>query len=272
MGIRVTFAMGLYNNIDTLDKCMESVINQTYKEWEMIICDDCSTDGSYEKAISYAEKYPNIRVLRNEKNSGLAYSLNQCISNANGEYIARQDADDESLPERIQNEVDFLDTHPQYSMVGTCYIRFDGQGNESPIKAKEIIKPYDLIWDCYFCHPTTLFRKEALEKVGMYTVRKETKRSEDYDLILKLYASGYRAYNMQEYLFYYRTDLNSYKRSHVLERRIEEMWIRYNGYKLNKFPLWAYVFVLKPLIVGLLPHWFMKRYYQNKFFNNKAAN
>ena len=125
--MRVSVIMGAFNAASTLSASIDSVLKQTYKDWELIICDDCSTDNTFDVAKSYVEKYPNIRVIRNEKNSCLAYSLNHCLKYVQGEYVARMDTDDLCLPDRLEKQVAFLDAHPDLAVVGGGVMLFDGE-------------------------------------------------------------------------------------------------------------------------------------------------
>ena len=101
--------MGIYNCESTLERAIESIVNQTYGNWELIMCDDGSTDSTYEIAERYRDRFPEkIIILRNDKNMHLANALNKCLQAATGEYIARMDADDESLPERFEKQIMFL--------------------------------------------------------------------------------------------------------------------------------------------------------------------
>ena len=96
----ISVIMGIYNCGDTLSEAIECIVHQTFSDWELIMCDDGSNDDTYEIAISYKEKYPEkIIVLQNEKNRGLNYTLNKCLKQARGKYIARMDADDISVDE-----------------------------------------------------------------------------------------------------------------------------------------------------------------------------
>ena len=101
----VSVIMSTYNSINTLDTAIESIMNQTYQNLELLIMDDCSVDGSYEKINYFRERYTNIKIFRNKKNLGLTKSLNFLIQNSSGYYIARQDADDISFEERIEEQV-----------------------------------------------------------------------------------------------------------------------------------------------------------------------
>ena len=99
--------MGVHNNETTIKRCIDSIINQTYENWELIICDDCSSDGTYDVLKDYEKKDDRIVLIKNKKNCKLAKSLNNCLAIAKGTYVARMDADDECLSDRIERQVDF---------------------------------------------------------------------------------------------------------------------------------------------------------------------
>src|SRR5699024_2253424 len=93
----VSVIMGIYNCEETLSQSINSIIDQTYTDWELILCDDCSLDNTYNIAKTFADQLKNIVLLKNSKNEGLNYTLNKCLRYAKGQYIARMDGDDISL-------------------------------------------------------------------------------------------------------------------------------------------------------------------------------
>ena len=125
---KVSIIMGIYNCANTLEEAIESLLQQTYHDWELIMCDDGSQDNTYEIAEKFSKKYENIIVFQNERNMGLNYTLNRCLERANGVYIARMDGDDFSLATRLEKEVAFLDQHKEYAIVSTNMIYFDENG------------------------------------------------------------------------------------------------------------------------------------------------
>ena len=130
-GKKVSVIMGVYNCEKTVAESIESIINQTYDNWELIICDDASTDNTCAIVESYARKYGGkIFFLKNSANRRLAYSLNRCLEAAKGKYIARMDGDDISLPRRLEKQVLFLESHPEYALAGTAMIPFDEKRGE----------------------------------------------------------------------------------------------------------------------------------------------
>ena len=108
-GPKVSVIMGIYNCERTLAESIESILSQSYKNWELILCDDASTDGTLRIAKQYAAHYSDcIKLIQNKTNKRLAASLNHCLSHATGDYIARQDGDDLSFPRRLEKQVAFL--------------------------------------------------------------------------------------------------------------------------------------------------------------------
>ena len=105
---QISVLMGIYNCADTLEEAVNSIINQTFNDWELIMCDDCSTDNTLEVAQKIAEKDSRIKVIKNEKNLTLAPTLNRCIEVASGKYVARMDGDDICDPTRFEKEIEIL--------------------------------------------------------------------------------------------------------------------------------------------------------------------
>lgn len=155
----VSIIMGAYNCEATIDKCVESILQQTYKNWQFIICDDFSSDNTFDILKKYEGKDSRIIILHNECNKRLAASLNNCLKVAKGKYIARMDADDESLPQRLEHQIEFLETHPEYDVVGCNRIVFDNNGNRGIRKCEEFPVKELLIKDTPFAHPTIVMRK-----------------------------------------------------------------------------------------------------------------
>ncbi|WP_078551429.1 glycosyltransferase [Bacillus alkalicellulosilyticus] len=249
---KVSIIMGIYNCEKTLEESISSLLTQTYSDWELIMCDDGSTDSTLQVAMSFAQRYPNIIVIKNESNKGLAHSLNQCLQFATGEYIARQDADDRSRPKRIQKEVDWLDRQPQYDIVSTGMAFFDEKGCWGEILSVEEPQPKDFIKQSPFCHAPCMVRKEAILAVNGYDESKKTLQVEDYHLWFMMYAQGSKGYNIQEALYDVRDDRNANKRR-TFRRRLNEAYVRASGYYKLKLPIPAYLFAFRPLVVGLVP-------------------
>ena len=127
--IDVTVIMSVYNCGKYLPEAIESILNQTFRKLEIVICDDCSKDNTFKVAMDYARRNPGrILVLRNGRNRGQAYARNRCIAKARGRYIAIMDGDDSCSPLRIEKEMAFLRANPAYDYVGTWMRLFDDKG------------------------------------------------------------------------------------------------------------------------------------------------
>ena len=177
---RVSVIMATYNCENTLRDSIDSIVEQSYTDWEFVICDDCSTDSSLAILEEYRDKYPEkFVILKNEVNSKLSYSLNHCLQYAKGEYIARMDGDDKSLPTRLEKQVAFLDEHPEYAVVSTAMTPFDENGLRPSRYMKAEPTKDDLVSRSPFAHATIMMRREAYDAVGGYTVSKRTTRGQD---------------------------------------------------------------------------------------------
>ena len=262
MDPKVSIIMSVLNGEKYVRKGIESIINQSFTDWEFIICDDGSSDGTMKILQKYAEKDKRFIILRNDSNMGLAYSLNRCIEIARSDILARQDADDESLPTRLAVQYEFVKTHSEYAIVGTAWYSVNQDTGESNL-CIPLEKPTakQMVWLGSFMHPSWMMQKKRLQRVGFYTTGKLTMRDQDYHLVMKLLSVGESIYNLREPLYLYTDDASTFNRTKNWGRVKGLMWVRYDSYKRNKLPLWCYVGVLKPLIKMLLPNCVTKMYY-----------
>ena len=204
--------MAIYNCAPTLKEAIDSLYAQTYNNFKLVLCDDASTDNTYEIAKQYAEKHDNIVLIQNEKNMKLAYSLNRCLEYADTEYVARMDGDDISLPTRFEKQIKFLDNHPEYAVVSCPMIYFDETGDWG--FGKSVEKPTIEIFKKGVPHPhaPSMTRTAVMKDVDGYTVDKRLVRGQDYYLWYKIYKAGYQGYNLQEHLYKMRDDRNAMAR------------------------------------------------------------
>lgn len=261
--------MGVYNCEETLKESIESIINQTYGNWELIICDDYSRDNTYEIAKEYQKQYfDKIKVIKNEKNLKLAATLNHCLKYVTGEYIARMDGDDISLPTRLEKQVEFLNKHEEYQVVGGAIIPFDENGEKGIRKCVAIPDKYHLIKNSPFAHPTIMMRKGAYAKLQGYRVSKEITRCEDIDLWFRFYAEGFKGYNLQIPVLKYRESIKDYGKRKI-RYSFDTVSVCYRGYRLLNYPKKYYIFLLKPIICSSIPKRLMKTYHNLRDKNNK---
>jgi len=246
--------MGIYNIYDEqmAKSAIGSILNQTYTDYELIICDDGSTNNSIEMVKRIVDKDYRVRFIQNKRNMGLAYSLNHCLKYATGEYIARMDIDDVSYPDRLEKQVSFLDINPKYAVVSSWCDLIDDDGVWGLRKSIEFPTKKDFLFGSPIVHAAMLMRSDVMKCLGGYRVAWDTVRAEDYDLFMRLYAMNERAYNIQSPLYQIREDKQSYSRRSY-RHRIEEMHVRLVGFKkLGLYPI-GILYVIKPLIVGLIP-------------------
>jgi glycosyltransferase EpsE len=264
LDVKMSILMGVYNCEDTLQESIDSILCQTFKDWELIICDDGSVDSTREIANEYVKNYPNkIYLLENGINKGLNFTLNKCFTQAKGKYISRQDGDDISIPTRLQKLNDFLDQNPSYSIVSSKMIYFDENGEFGDGNVKLFPNKKDFLFGAPFCHAASMFTKEAFIAVNGYTISNYLLRVEDYDLWTKMYAKGYIGANIDEALYKMRDDRNAYSRRKY-KYRINETIALFKGYKRLNIKLPFYIFIIKPLIVGLLPDFLYKNLHKLK--------
>lgn len=262
--IKISIIMGIYNCEKYLDESIESIINQTFKNWELIMCDDGSKDNTYNIAKNFEKQYPKkIKVIKNEKNLGLNETLNKCLKLAKGKYIARQDGDDVSISNRLEIEYDFLEKNPQYALVSAKMSFFDEGGEWGELTVKQQPDKNDFVKGPPFAHAPVLIRKEVLEKVGGYTVDEKLLRVEDYHLWFKIYAQGYIGYNINQVLYKMRDDKDAYKRRNF-RNRINEARVRWIGYRMLKLPIYKYIYCLRPILVYMLPEKVYKFFHKMK--------
>lgn len=251
---KISVIMGVYKITDkeVLSKSINSILNQTFTDFEFIICDDGSNDNTLELVKEICNNDERVVFLENEKNMGLAYVLNKCLSHSKGEYIARMDADDESSLDRFEKQVDFLDSHPDYGVVTSNADVFDGDVIWKELIYNEEITKEDFLFNNPIIHGAVMVRKSAYDKVNGYRDIPITYRVEDYDLFMRMFAQGIKIRTIQEKLFKFREDANSLKRRKY-RYRINEAKVRIHGFKILKLYPKGIIYVIKPLIVGLLP-------------------
>ena len=249
MNPKISVIMGIYNCADTLDEALDSLLNQTYQNFEVIMCDDGSKDDTSAVAEGYVRRYPDkLRLLRNEKNMGLNYTLNKCLYEAKGEYIARMDGDDVCDPTRFQKEVDFLDCHPEFALVSTEMVMFDEEGDWGKTTVIERPQVNDFCTHTpFFCHAAVMIRKEVFLEVEGYTVDPRLLRVEDCHLWFKIYAKGHRGANIPEPLYKMRDDRNATNRR-SFKARLNGCYVMLVGFKMVNMPWYQYVYILRNVV------------------------
>jgi glycosyltransferase involved in cell wall biosynthesis len=208
--------MPVYNAERYVSEAINSVLAQTFTDFEFIIIDDGSTDASADIITQYKDQ--RIRFIRKPRNEGLVSALNLGIELALGEYIARMDADDIALPERLEKQVAFLDSHPDVVVLGTKAWRIDPAGKiiESMVSVTrwEDVHRYLRSGANRLIHSSVMMRTEIVRKIGGY--REQFRHAEDFDLWLRILEHG-KICNLPEKLMLYRSNSSGVRLTKILE-------------------------------------------------------
>lgn len=243
---------------EQLLQAVESMIHQTFTDWEMILYDDGSEESFDTMIREAAAKDRRIRHIRNIAHHSLAYGLNESIKLAAGSYIARMDGDDISYPTRLQKEYEFLEENPNYDFVGCNIVLIGETGEEWGIRTyPEIPQKKDFLRYSPYAHPSVLFRRLPLVEHGAYEKGENACRGEDYELFMRFHSEGVCGYNLQEPLLFYRESEASYKKR-KLKYQLQEVTIRFRGFRKLKIKGPEKLFYLiKPLLTWLIPNRFL---------------
>ncbi len=194
---RVSVVLAARDEEDSIAGAVESILGQTLPDWELLVVDDGSRDRTAELVEAYGDD--RITVLRREP-SGLPASLNAGLRAARAALVARQDADDRSLPARLERQVEFLGSRPDVSVVGAAWIEVDAAGRRRRPRADVVTGALDRVVIRFnpITHTTATFRREAVLGLGGYD--ESLPYAADYDLWLRVVASGGRVWNLDEVL------------------------------------------------------------------------
>ncbi len=249
----ISVIMGVYyhrEDITLLQRSIQSILDQSTPDFEFLICDDGSANAARIIVEQFAEKDRRIRLIRPGGKYALAEKLNACLKQARGTLIARMDDDDHARPDRFEKQTTCLMVHPEIDFLGSSVSTW----NEKRMTGERVFPEYpevkDFLFRQPFIHPSMMFRAEALLAVGGYSEDPHCVLCEDYDLLLRLYAAGYRGMNQREVLLDY-TALETSNRK--MRHRWNETVTRYRRFReLGLLPA-KFLYVIKPLAVGLIP-------------------
>lgn len=255
--LKITVLMSVYNEKEKdLRQAIESILNQTYKEFEFLIINDGKDIKVDEIIKSYNDD--RINLIHNAENIGLARSLNKGLKIAKGEYIVRMDSDDISHPKRIEQQLDFIENHKEYSIVSGRANIFNEEGIYLTTNRSGEISKEDFIKGTPFIHPTMIIRKKDINSIGGYP---EYRRCQDYAMAMNMYANGYKGYIMNDILIDYRMNSEGYKKK-KFKHRVNEAKIRLVYYRKLKMKWYSYIYVFKPIFIGLIPKKILKLYHE----------
>ena len=196
---RVSVVMPLFNGAAFVVSAVESILQQTIADLELIVVDDGSSDGSPDLVAAIED--PRIRLIRMPQNAGISHALNTGVAAARSEYVARMDADDESLSDRLAHQLAFLDEHPEVGVVGVNPVLIEQDGSrprQYPLLTRDADLRRLLTLQGPFCHGSVVFRRTVFDKAGGYCTEDEP--AEDYALWLRMAAVTHLA-NLPQYLY-----------------------------------------------------------------------
>lgn len=227
---KVSILMPVYNVAPYLKEAMDSILNQTFKDFELIVLNDCSPDNAEEILDTYSDD--RIVRYKGRQNVGLANVLNVGLQMARGEYIARMDSDDISLPERIEKQVLYLDANPSVDLVSAGMKRFGDSDEEISYKTDVEEVKFSALFYSPILHPSSIWRKDRFLAKNLF-YRQEMVPAEDFDLWTRALAAGLVLVNIPDVLYLYRTHSSQVT-------RVNKDWsvakiIRYN-YVKSIFP------------------------------------
>ena len=204
----LSIIMSVYNNERTLKDTMNSIINQTYEEFEFIIVNDCSTDNSIEIIKEYMKNDNRIKLIENKINLGLPKSLNKAFNQSKADYIIRIDGDDICMLNRFEKQIKFMEENQEIDILGTGAILINQEGKDMgkinmPKTNSEIYKA--IKYKNPMIHPSIMMKREVLENLNGYD--EKLRKAQDLDLWSRALDQNMNFYNIQEYLIKYRIDL-----------------------------------------------------------------
>ncbi len=250
----ISVILPVYNGEAHLDTAVRSILEQREADLRLYLCDDASTDGTWDLVRAWGEREERVVCLRHERNLGAGAARNTCLAAAEGRYIALMDADDWSHPDRLRKQLAFLESRPDLAFAGTrgrLFCREPGDMEEDFWFVRRP-KREDFLMTLPFVHASLLLRREALEAAGGYGTGRDVLRQEDYDLLMRLYAMGRTGENLEEPLYYIRTDEDTHRRRKY-RYRLKECRVKWRGFsRLGLMPR-GVPYALKPLAVGLVP-------------------
>lgn len=243
---KISVVMTAYNEEKTIGSAIESILNQTFKDFELIVVNDGSNDKTEDIVKRIAD--PRIVYIKNDKNKGMSTSRNRGILLARGDYIAIFDADDISYPNRLEKQLDFMVQNPTIVLSGTWGVLKTQDGKrvnfKQPCTSQEIENC--IIYTCPIIDSSLIAKKDILKK---YLYNPKLGRGQDYDLFLRL-AKNHKLANIPEYLISYDS---SFSLKYQIRDHFWKTYVRCNAFFKYGYPLKKIYWIFASLIIVLLP-------------------
>jgi glycosyltransferase involved in cell wall biosynthesis len=251
--------MPAYNAEKYLGEAIDSILSQTFTDFECIIIDDCSTDNTWKIIQKYAKKDSRVVGVQNEKNLGIAGNLNKAISLSKGTYLARMDADDWAYPERFEKQVVFLDSHREVGIIGGAMEVYNESLDQvlyirSYYTDDDSLRKY-IFKQSPFSHPCVMYRKEVIQD-NVYN--EKLSPTEDYDLYFRV-GKKYKFANLEDILLKYRTSETQSSSAKANRQQYLTLYIRLKalveyGYKASTKDILSSL--LQLILIPILPNRF----------------
>ncbi len=266
----VSVVMPVYNGVRFVQEAVSSILQQTFCDFELLIIDDCSTDGSFPLLKEIARNDQRIRLFHNNRNLGISKTRNKGIQLSRGKYIAVLDCDDIAMPDRLEKQVSFLEDHPHFGLITGNLIIIDENSREIGHRRypseDEAIRRVMLRYNP-FAQPASMYRRSLCDSVGMY--REDMTSCADYDLFLR-FAAVAKVANLPEYLIKYRISSTQVKHRHLklnikLTIETQNRAVREYGLsdsilnRLYRTALKCLLFVPDPVVITLFRFLFYRR-------------
>ena len=263
----VSIIMSAYNEENYLGDSIESILNQTLSDFEFVIINDGSTDKTQDILQHYAQRDGRIKLVKNERNSGVAESLNRGIKAAQGEYIAIVDAGDTSHPERLKKQIELLESNKTAHIVGTWAYWIN--------EKKEIIGKWEIPTEVDGTqlyktggpiHPSIMINRKLFEAIGLYDTKYKSR--EDYELYLRALRGNFVITNIPEFLISVMQRDRGIQFKHIKKNQIYmfKIKLKYLPYFLNFFSVF---YTLRSLSSCLMPSFLLRIFAKRRVRNGK---
>ena len=265
--MKLAVLMAVYNNANTLEASIKSILSQTFKDFQFVIINDASTDESLDILTKHQKLDSRIKLITNKSQLGLTKSLNKGLKVIKTKYVARMDADDQSLPKRLETQLKYLEAHPKISLLGTAAYLVNQNGKQlklktNPIDHQRLSKV--VLRYCPFIHPTWMVRRIAILELNGYN--EDFPFAQDYEFVLRLMMK-FKTANLPEPLLKYRVNSNqaislqNLKAQERLALKARFLAITQYGYSITES--WK---LIKPLLSYLLPVSLKHKIYQKLYW------
>lgn len=257
--ILVSIVLSVYNGEKFIEQAIKSVENQTYADWELIIIDDGSNDRTEAIIKDYLKTDDRIKYYK-KTNSGLTKSLNYGLEKVNSKYIARLDADDIWVENKLEKQIQFLEKNDDIYICGCAFSEIDENGNyicpQRTIFLKDNTDIQNNLCKCNpFFHSSVVFRSIILKQIGMYN--EDFKYAQDYEYWVRI-LSKYKGANIPDVLAYRRYSDNMISAKKEKEQRQYAIKAKYKAIKQKKLNVVYYKYIVNDLMIVILPKFIIK--------------